>query len=476
MSEKTYLKLPINKALFYIVRYRNMIYELFEITKGNYDSHGYTFEDDYNEDPYLSKVHPIIRTLNYLDEVVGFTHEGGFAEVYSYEFGFGIWQCLEGLYEAGEYQLLTVLCFAIEYYEHLPDDQKDLSSSQRIAKIKQAGISQVDFGLPISISYADLTISSLSELDDAFDDLRDEAHRRMVALIRKNPNAFVVDENGLPFDETFTGICENLNADVGYILPMQNGKPHGKFQIFHPENENWVGEFEQGFLKCQSYISKESRRLYKYDYEPYNDYTAIVNFIRFYDGNIQPEEQTRKLKQKDTVKIGIQTRWYPDGTIKEICNHFDPLNHRVHYREWYYKNGQLKLKGLWDFIDIVYGEHYHENGQKSEELFYDSKGYEHITQWSPEGVVILYSAFDRYGKYLGHHSFYPNGAKKQIYIKYTEAQKPTVRFSQWRQEIRQAWDENGVQTVIDGTGFIHEKNYWGEPVTRKYQDGLLCQD
>lgn len=84
MSEKNYLKLPINKALFYIVHYRNMIYELFEITKGNYDSHGYTFEDDYNEDPYLSKVHPIIRTLNYLDEVVGFTHEGGFAEVYSY--------------------------------------------------------------------------------------------------------------------------------------------------------------------------------------------------------------------------------------------------------------------------------------------------------------------------------------------------------------------------------------------------------
>lgn len=468
MSQNSYLKLPVNKAVFYVRDHQEFNYVLFKIIEPKFGSWGYTYEDKYDENPYLKKVHPIIKTLHYLFEVKGFTHEGGFAELYSYEFGFGLWQCLQGLYEIGEHELLTVICFAIEFFEKT---DKNLSENDRIIQLLQKSVSDVDFGLPKPISYKNLKITSIEELDDLFDDLCDIAERKIVYFIKQNPNQFVVDENGLPFDENFTGIYENRELEMGYILSMKNGKPHGKFEIFDNDRKNWVGEFDDGFLKSQSYI-----RSYKYEYiyEPYNDHTVIETCLSYYENHIQIREQNRRINQKNYPKVGLQQKWYADGTVKEIEDYFDPLNYGTHYYEDYYENGQLRRKGLRNGTNDAYGTYYHKNGQKRLDYFYDEYGYKHITAWSEDGVVELYSAFTKSGKYIEHRSFYPNGDKKEVYCEYTRTQKPNIRYSEWLTEMRQAWDKNGKQTVIDGNGTISKIENWsGRPNTYEYQNGLL---
>lgn len=463
MSQNSYLKLPVNKAVFYLSDYVEFNLKLFKFIEPKFGSWGYTYEDKYDENPYLKKVHPIIKALHYLFEVRGFTHEGGFDELYSYEFDFGLWQCLQGLYEIGEHELLTVICFAIEFFEKT---DKNLSENDRITQLLQKGVSDVDFGLPSPISYTNLKITSIEELDDLFDELCDTAERKIVHFIKQNPSQFVVDENGLPFDENFTGVYENRELELGYILPMQNGKPHGKFEIFDKTRTNWVGEFNNGFLKSQSYLyfSDYSKTYSRYDYvyEPYDEYTIIVTCLTFYDDNIQPKKQKREIEQRDYKKIGIQKEWYENGQIKETKDYFDPLNDRFYFYESYYENGQLKVKGLYNFSEMIYGKWYYEDGKKRGHQFFDEKGYQHITEWSKEGVVTLYSAFDRYGEYIEHRSFYPSGAKKQIYILHNKA-----NYYSWREEIRQAWDENGNQTIIDGNGVIVGKH------NKEYRDGLL---
>lgn len=469
MFETRCLKLPVNKALFYVSGLVDD-YLLFKMIDSKYRSWGYTYKDEYDENPYLKKVHPVIKTLHYLDEVKGFTHEGGFGELYSYEFGFGLWQCLQGLYEIGEHELLTVICFAIEFFEK---SDKTLSENDRITQMLQKGVSDVDFGLPKPISYTNLKITSIKELNELFDDLCDIAERKIVHFIKQNPNQFVVDEKGLPFDENFTGVYENRELEVGYILSMQNGKPHGKFEIFDKDKKNWVGEFDNGFLKSQSYISSYNNK-YEYIYEPYNDYTVIETCLSYYENQIQIEKQQNRVNQKDYPKVGLQQEWYADGTVKEIKDYFDPLNHGTHRYESYYENGQLYRKGLRNGTNDAYSTYYYKNGQKHLDYFYDEYGYKHITAWSEEGVVELYSAFTQFGKYIEHRSFYPNGDKKEVYLEYTRTQKPNIPHSEWLTEMRQAWDENGNQTVIDGNGTISKIESWNGCLNiYEYQNGLL---
>lgn len=406
-------------------------------------------------------------------EVQGLVNVGGLGEIYECDLGFSLWQCLQGLYEANEHELLTVICCAIEFFERT---DKNLSENDRVSQILQKGVSNVDFGLPVPVSYANLNITSIDQLRDLFDDLCPVVETKIANLIYTNPNQFITDENGLPFDESFTGIYENCESEVGYILPMKNGKPHGKFEVFDKIKTNWVGEFDNGFLKSQSYVQffdiKRCSR-FEFEYEPYED-TSIVIYSGYYVNSTQIKKQERYIVKKDSPKIGIQKKWYENGQIEAISDYFDPLNHRVNQCEIYYENGQLKFKGLKNFFDIIHGEWYYEDGKKWQQQFFDEKGYQHITKWSKEGVVILYSAFDHYGKYIEHRSFYPNGNKKAVYLEYTSTQKPNFRYGEWLKEMRQAWDENGNQTVIDGNGIISEIESWNGCLnTYEYQNGLL---
>ncbi|UOP04378.1 toxin-antitoxin system YwqK family antitoxin [Conchiformibius kuhniae] len=490
MPQTEYIKPPVNKALFYTANYQSFHYAVFKQMDKSFGD-GYTGKEDYKKSPYLSRLHPILKTLYFFDQVLGFTHEGGFGELYSYENGFMLEHCVRGFYELGEQEMVAMMCFAADYYELLESQAafQNLSKAEQIAYVKNLSEHRVDFDLPVEkVSYDDLNIESFENLNNLFENKYKYAWYRLVRHIQNHAGQFVSDETGQPLDDGFTGQYV-YTGDVGnhYRLTMENGKPHGIFEIDDTKQQNWVGEFEHGFLKKQSYRyhSPYSDSVYtaQYQYEPYdNGKDVVVTYIKSYDHSSQFEKQTCELLIASDVQIGKQTEWYEDGSLKSVKDYYSRYNPWLWRSEAYYPNGQLKHKGLKHRFNTAYWEYYHENGQQLREEFYDNEGNCHQTKWYPDGSIALQTVYGSGGEYLETHEFYPDGTKRMEYLYKMRKEMDISPYLGWVKMPINAWDEHGKQTLINGTGFIpggntieEYQNGFATVLTEFYHDGNLSR-
>ena len=160
-------------------------------------------------------------------------------------------------------------------------------------------------------------------------------------------------------------------------------------------------------------------------------------------GEFKSFHENGKPKEKIFYENGIQTgerkEFYNNGKLKYQITKEPSKNILIH--EWYYENGNpKKIESKLIDKDERFGEYkeWYENGQLSKTGAYKS-------------------AYEREGEWL---EFYKNGGKK------VEAEFVNGDFL-----LKNHWNENGEQTLINGTGlYVYENLMFGDKITRYEQE------
>ncbi len=404
------------------------------------------------------KLPTVIKTLYLFPQITGIIFNSGFEDLFASYRRWAVFPCIKGLYEIGEYDAAQILLYTYAAYDMLIDADREevrqeaaekfgpLSSVEQMAMIEEHILDNIDEFEKMLVSFR------LKEYDPTdwyslFIKAQEQTMQHIVDHIRANPNDYVTDEDGQPFDLNFTGVYSNPSNDtINYELSVKDGKPHGHFKIYEKNSNeiNYEGEFENGFLKSYTwtYISQydDSKTRYDYEFEHYKD-TVLKVETKYYKNSDLPKKQSRQFKYSLSDKIGEQKEWYESGAIKKIETYEE---NGIRLEEQYYESGQLQSKRLCKSYPCEERSEYYENGQQSLEEFYDDKKQEHSKSWHKDGSIAGYTVYDDEGNYIEHQTFYPNGGKESEFIKDKGGERTYLNY----------WDEEGNQTLKDGTGFL----------------------
>lgn len=468
---KIFIKPPTYKMSYYLHNDWGFTHAVF-----------YLLDKEMDEKQYLPQLPPVLQTLCLFPRVAGQIFNGGFSQLYFNGYDYAVKGCLAGLYEVGADKMADILRFT--YAQNLISDNRreqdpDFSNCTDADEINRV-MHQIyaRFDHKMSQSYENWGMD-LEEMQRYVWHNDEEVMKQIVAHIKANPNAYLLDEYGKPFDENFTGIYEYHDDARGYILPMQNGKPHGKFQKLDYTQDDYstaidcFGEFEHGFL------SKEQFKLVwnKEENKPYTQFflehrqqgdDIITTEIKCFKNSQQPEELKNYLNGDISKWIGERKYWYPNGQIKEISAYERQGNStKTIYSKTYYENGQLKREWNNDATWVAF----YENGQKKREVFRVDDKREIAKWWHEDGSFAGETLLDENGQFVHHHCFYPNGVKSLEFIFVKEGDEYIIPHN--------AWDEQGNQIIKDGTGVIDRLpitdckwvHFFDKTVS--YQNGLL---
>lgn len=332
------LKPPVNKARFYLHNDSVFMWVVFE----------YLDKIFYNDD-YVKNLSPVLKTLRYFDLIIGKLSDDYFHTLYENGYGYMFQESIEGLFEINEIEMATIFCFADEFCTLAMGDNeesekfKQLSENEKIQYIKKSPKKYLNINTQYPVIYNNIG-ESLEEIDGKISNRRYLTMKRLALHIQANPNAYVVDEDGNPFDENFTGTYQKDLERYGYVLNMKNGKPHGHFKLFNakPDTSENHGEFEHGFLKFYSdiytstYNEEHPTTLREYYYEPYQDDEVIETKIIYFENSTQPKEQSRYYQVRSLEYVGEQKEWYKSGAIKhlQIYEHSKRI-----FDQWYDEQG-----------------------------------------------------------------------------------------------------------------------------------------
>ncbi|WP_066801228.1 DMP19 family protein [Moraxella oblonga] len=436
-----------------------------------------------DEKEYLPKLPPVLKTLCLFPRVAGQISNGGFSQLYFNGYDDAVKGCLEGLYEVGANKMADILRFTYAQYVISDNRREELDFSNfadfdEINRVMHQTYS--NFDQKMSQTYQDWGMD-LEEMQRYVWHHDKAVMAQIVAYIKANPNLYLVDEYGKPFDENFTGVYEYYDDKQGYVLTMQNGKPHGTFKMFDYTTEGYsttiddVGEFEQGFLTKRQYKlvwNKDENKPYTqyfYEYHRQGD-DVITTEIECFKNSQQPKELSHYLNGDICAWVGERKHWHENGQLKEVRiyerhnNSSKTLNVKT-----YYENGQLEREWREDDTWVSF----YDNGQKKRELFgVDDEKHDIARWWHADGSLAGETVLDENGKFVKYHCFYPNGVKS---IEFTFVKEG------YNEDIipQNAWDEQGNQIIKNGTGVIDHLpitdckwvHFYDKTVA--YQDGLM---
>lgn len=469
MSDK-FIKLPVNKALFYFRDCWDFEWEVFRI----FDSRNGLRDESYNlEMPEIlkGKLSNIIITMKYFPFISGMIGNGGYFYFYESYLGWKTLPCIQGLYELGEYDTVQMLLYTYADYQFHAEECLAQDRTQFLALSNAEQINQIHAYLSENVPNFDemaqhfrIKEYAYGEFERKFWRTSYQTMQNIVEHIKSNPNDYVTDEDGKPFDLNFTGTYSKPNDTKDYVLPMQNGKPHGHFKIFNNTKEvkEYSGEFEHGMLKnyCYTYHSdydnSNTKKLFEFEIVESKVIKVETEYCKNSD---QPKKQRRSYKYSLGVRVGEQKEWYENGQIDSI--EFYENDKQIKWIS-YYEDGRLWSEGEVTEQGRI-GNSWFRNGTKRSASYVDDKGLKQEYSWAEDGTVLNSIEYDESGNYLGHHEFYPSGKIKAVIMKSDNKNK--------RDRYKNYWDEDGNQTMKDGRGTIAYSDGKRKTIA-EYENGL----
>ncbi len=221
-------------------------------------------------------------------------------------------------------------------------------------------------------------LDKMSLLDDDYYELNEKTMSLIEAYIRKNPNEICLDEGGVDFDMTFTGLCKTFyeNKVVKEEFKLKLGVINGEFKSFY---ENGKPKEKIEYIKGEQTGDRKE----------------------FYE-NGQLKYQITKLASESTF---IHKWFYQNGNPKKLESKLIENGDRIgEYKEWY-KNGQLAEKGTYVSAYERDGEwlEFYENGNKKVEAEFVNGEFRLKNHWNEKGEQTL---TDGTGIYVYEYSMF----------------------------------------------------------------------
>jgi antitoxin component YwqK of YwqJK toxin-antitoxin module len=205
-------------------------------------------------------------------------------------------------------------------------------------------------------------LGDLTALDDQYYELNEQSYSNFEKYAREHPQEFCVDENGKPFDNSFSGKCTTRHPDgsMKEEFELVNGAIHGEFKTYYTSGQ---------LSSVNSYVSGE--------------------------------------------QVGKQSAWYESGVLKRVVV-IDPMT-KARINETYHPNGQLAEREERDAYDERKGEHkeWYPNGTLKEQGTYTSNnarngpwleywedGSKKVEAEFKEGEFLVHNCWDAAGKQL----------------------------------------------------------------------------
>ncbi len=206
-------------------------------------------------------------------------------------------------------------------------------------------------------------LETMSALDRRYYKLNKQTISKFEHYIRKNPQEFCLDENGVEFDLNFSGECKTWYPDnrVREQFYLDKAVIHGTFKSFYPNgNIKEEIEFEHG---------KPTGERIEY-YENGNKKYAIRENLPpgqfehyWYYENGKPQ----KLEHKHTVtneQIGEYKEWFNNGQIAKKGTYIADHKREGEWLE-FYENGNRKLEAEFNNGDFLIKNFWNEQGEQT---------------------------------------------------------------------------------------------------------------
>ncbi|MBX7155868.1 MAG: DUF4375 domain-containing protein [Candidatus Kapaibacterium sp.] len=252
----------------------------------------------------------------------------------------------------------------IKSLQHI-GDKKMANLIQRADNIYQKNKKHIDAAREKDLFDSDLynRLEELSELDREYYIFKNKTMARLEEYIRKNPNEFCLDEEGIEFDMKYSGVCKSFfkNNQVKELFNLDKGVITGTFKGF----------YESGQPKeIIEYLNGEKTGEREECYENGNKkYTVkkLTDKIHFehhwYHENGNPKKLEHKLLDKDE-RIGTYKEWYDNGQLAKTGTYISNYERNGEWLE-FHKDGKKKLEAEFINGDFLIHNCWHENGEQT---------------------------------------------------------------------------------------------------------------
>ena len=350
----------------------------------------------------LQKLRLELKELYFFSYLTWNVSNGGFSYFYDSGYGYMIPEIKKFYERIGEEKGLEILEKAEVWYQNRPKEEV----------------------------WVDVTLDAL---DQEFNSNKTALDSKVEAYVRANSHLYVRDENGEIFTQTFSGKAYTFDplTQGTKEVELKNNKKEGSMKIHSPEGI---------LLKELNYQNGVQVGLQRYfddngtlDREEVLFAGSEIKEIRYYHPNGQLSYQGKE--GPNYKKMGSQTYWYENGTVKYSYLMDENGNHTGPYFE-FYPDGSKMLEVDRRGVEPEYINFWDENGiqhlkEGTGEYFYeysydgDTSSYEyHFVDYKKHGaqkefrngVLVKYTEMN-HGEFEGYHrEFYPNGRLKEEYL------------------------------------------------------------
>jgi antitoxin component YwqK of YwqJK toxin-antitoxin module len=358
------------------------------------------FYSDQQFQELLQKLRPELKELYFFSFLTWSVSNGGFSYFYDRGYGNLTPEIKEFYKRIGEEKGLEILERAETWYQNRPKEEV-----------------WVDF--------------RLDALDQEFNSKKPTLDGKVEAYVRANSHLYVRDENGDVFLPIFSGKAVSFDPLTRGVKEIQivNNRKEGKMTITSPEGIILREfNFENGVqVGVQRYFGEDG----KLDREEILFPDTDIKEIRYYHPNGQLSYQGKEAP--NYRKVGQQTYWHDNGTVKYSYLMDANGNHTAPYFEYYPDGSKMlevdrrenppKYLNFWDENGVQLlkdgnGIYISESGSLPETVFryeYQFKNYkEHgIQRMYRNGILTDYREMSE-GQLHGYYrKYYPNGKLHQ---------------------------------------------------------------
>jgi len=361
----------------------------------------------YNENQLnllIQKLRPEIKELYFWLYLDGQVSNGGFSYFFENGYAYMIPEIKKFYQRVGDDKGLEILEKAETWYQNRPKEEV-----------------WMDF--------------TLQQLDQEFFANDDSSESKIEAYVRANSHLYVRDENGNVFPSIFSGKAISFDPLTQGVKEIQivNNRKEGKMTITSPEGiilrefnfENGVQVGAQRYFDFDENGDLDKEEVFFPDTD--------IKEIRYYHPNGQLSYQGKEAP--NYRKVGQQTYWHDNGTVKYSYMMDANGNHTAPYFEYYSDGSKMlevdrrenppKYLNFWDENGVQLlkdgnGIYISESGSLPETVFryeYQFKNYkEHgIQKMFRNGILTDYREMSD-GQLHGYYrKYYPNGKLHQEY-------------------------------------------------------------
>lgn len=360
------------------------------------------FYSDQQFDQLVQKLRPELKELFFFSYLTWSVSNGGFSYFFDQGYGYMLPEIRKFYKRIGEEKEVELLEKAEAWSQNRPKEEV-----------------WVDF--------------TLDALDQEFNTNKAALDGKVEAYIRAHSYLYVRDENGGMFPQNFSGKVNSFDPLTQGIKEVQivNNRKDGKMTITSSEGILLKEfNFENGVqVGVQGYFDEDG----KLDREEVLFPDTDIKEIRYYHPNGQLSYQGKEAP--NYKKVGLQTYWHDNGTVKYSYLMDDLGNHIGPYFEYYPDGSKMlevdrreappKYLNFWDENGVQLlkdgnGIYIYESGTPPETVFryeYQFKNYmeDGIQRIFRNGILTDYREMIE-GQLHGYYrKYYPNGKLHQEY-------------------------------------------------------------